>query len=203
MMNLSTWECEKTALARLAIQCAGDICEIGCWAGDTTRILAQNLVPDCNLVCIDAWNPEGLVAPRYADDFRKAEAIFRELVEGDTRIKVIKQKSAQAAVLLRERKFGLIFVDGGHESEQALSDLIMYWPLLSPSGKLVLHDVFDPYWGPKILRALWAFCRMREAANEPITVEFIWPTPPLAERIARGGEDYELGGLGIISKANS
>ena len=57
-------------------------------------------------------------------------------------IRTLKGRSADPDVLarVRERSYGLIYVDGDHTYEGALSDLDLYGPLVEPGGFLVMDD---------------------------------------------------------------
>lgn len=45
-----------------------------------------------------------------------------------------------AALESMKTKFGLIYVDGGHEMERVLLDCVKAWEYLVPNGYLVFHD---------------------------------------------------------------
>lgn len=204
MMDCTTWDCEKEILGDMAAEAQGDVCEIGAWAGKTTKVLIESMPAPRRLVVIDPWDWEGQVFPKFACQFQEAKQEFDRMLidlphEQRNRIEVIQKTSFEAASLLEGRQFGMVFVDGNHETDACLADLIQYWPMLRGMPNfMVVHDVFDDHWGQKLIKSLWAFSRHLEDIGEQCVISFHMPRPLLAERNQRGVD--EMGGLAVLSR---
>lgn len=144
--QFSTWGPEKKQLLELVRQAPGKyVTEIGCFRGNTSRILAQecrNLGKE--LICIDPWDNRQDCAD---------ESIYFEFLENTSEFKdvlhVIRADSFSAKEYLPEDysdQCGLVFVDGDHSYEGTLQDLNLYYPFLISEGIMVIHDVFDSGW---------------------------------------------------------
>ncbi len=57
--------------------------------------------------------------------------------------RLVRETSEEAAVDFAQRgmRFGLIHVDGNHDTAKVLRDVQLYWPLLSRGGFVVMDDV--------------------------------------------------------------
>ncbi len=55
----------------------------------------------------------------------------------------LRMTSSQAVEVLRQRsiRFGLVHVDGNHDTEEVVDDVRNYLPLVQPGGFLVLDDI--------------------------------------------------------------
>jgi hypothetical protein len=77
------------------------------------------------------------------------EAIYREVLRLreelglEAHCMLLRQTSAQAArdFARRATRFGLVHVDGNHDSARVLEDVQLYFPLLEEGGFLVMDDV--------------------------------------------------------------
>ena len=119
--------------------------EIGSWCGDSTSILgkvAQTF--GGQVVAVDWWrgNP-GTELEKVASKNNILEHFQRRIKkEGlqDTVVPLV-TTSNQAANLLREGQFDLIFIDGDHRYSQVLLDINNFSPLLNEQGGIFCgHD---------------------------------------------------------------
>lgn len=88
-----------------------------------------------------------------------------------------------------------IFVDGNHTETCCNNDMKHYYPLLKKGGVMLVHDVFDIYWGPNIKHAVDNFVNELQI-NKIEYVNFI-------ERDQHVRNIYKRdmnGGFAIISK---
>jgi predicted O-methyltransferase YrrM len=125
--------------------------EIGSYEGRSTCWILDNILThkDSTITCVDPWDGGDVL---LGDNTKKA----RELFVSNTKrygSKVIEEIGYSSVVIpeliVNDRMFDLIFVDGDHEGATALLDLVMSWQLLKNSG----HLVFDDYqWGSSKLR---------------------------------------------------
>lgn len=92
---------------------------------------------------------EGLV-----DSFREFRRTLRAAALENHVIPIV----APSAVAAKgwETKLGLIFIDGGHSLEAALTDYRCWVPHLAPGGILAIHDIFfDPGAGGQAPHTIW------------------------------------------------
>lgn len=123
------------------------ILEIGSFEGRSTVWLAKNMLnKEGMIVCIDTW-AGGEEHKVIGMDLSIVEARFDHnvavLKEEQPNTTVYKKKGRSAnelANLAEWTKFDLIYVDGGHEARDCLSDAVMAWELLEKGGVMILDD---------------------------------------------------------------
>lgn len=142
--------------------------EVGCKEGRTTGYLLQNL-PDLHVIAIDPWAPVPNADEDYKDwDFAKIEAEFWENVgEHRDRCEMWPTTSQSAANLVGNPEYSLysqimkpgtnpqadiVFIDAGHDYENALADIRAWWPLVREGGYLCGHDYQHKF--PGVMRAV-------------------------------------------------
>jgi predicted O-methyltransferase YrrM len=109
-------------LAMLAASCAGGrIAELGTGAGIGAAWIASAMPPDCTLLTAEI-------------DPVRAEAAAR-LLAADSRVRVL---TGDAARLLAEGPFDLIFADCGVREPAAFAELVDH---LRPGGRIVMDDL--------------------------------------------------------------
>ena len=123
------------------------ILEIGSFEGRSTVWLAKNMLnKEGMIVCIDTWaggeehKVIGMDLSIVEARFDHNMAVLKE-EQPNTTVYKKKGRSAQALANLAEwTKFDLIYVDGGHEARDCLSDAVMAWELLEKGGVMILDD---------------------------------------------------------------
>lgn len=123
------------------------ILEIGSFEGRSTVWLAKNMLNgDGMIACIDTW-AGGEEHKTIGMDMSVVEARFDHniavLKEEHPNTTVYKRKGRSAnqlANLAEWTKFDFIYVDGGHEARDCLSDAVMAWELLEKGGVMILDD---------------------------------------------------------------
>ena len=116
--------------------------EVGSYEGRSACWTLENILrhPTSTLTCIDPW--DGL-DPALGNDTIPAEARFDANTQQYSS-KLIKLKGRSinrlAQLIQEEKLFDLVFIDGDHEGQSALTDLCMTWPLLKVGGYLLFDD---------------------------------------------------------------
>jgi predicted O-methyltransferase YrrM len=132
------------ALAEVAAKPGCRFLEVGSWCGDSAIILGE--VARSNggeLICVDWWrgNPgtelEGIA--QSVDVLTLFRSRMREHGLQTTVLPFV-APSQNASELFRPNSFDLIFIDGDHRYEQALSDIKAYGPLVNEGGIFCGHD---------------------------------------------------------------
>jgi hypothetical protein len=83
------------------------------------------------------------------------EAIFNEVDSLRTRLEVadeseiLRMRSHEASAVL-EGMFGLIHIDGNHDTHAVVQDVVDYLPLLAPGGFVVMDDISWPSVKPAV-----------------------------------------------------
>lgn len=116
--------------------------EIGSYYGLSTRHIASLLPGEGKLYAIDSWEYHEGMYEQFLSNIALSGLT--------SKIVPIQKRSDQAVndVLSYTDTFDLIFVDGDHETEGVLSDLRLYYPLLSHTGVICGDD-----WLLKTVRA--------------------------------------------------
>lgn len=134
-------EAELAYLAGVASKCS-HIAEVGSWKGRSTCALAANTKYD--VLCVDTWKgsrEHGIVNP---------EELFTQFLANtqqyDWRVKWQKMTSLEAAALLGDESFDMIFLDASHDYQSVKADILAWTPLLTKGGILCGHDYDPPNW---------------------------------------------------------
>lgn len=133
--------------------------EVGCKEGRTTGFLLHNL-PDLRVIAIDPWAPFANSAEDYADwDYAQIERDFWTNVgEHRDRVRMLRETSFYASRMgvlydhLDRSPFDIVFIDAGHDYENALADIKAWWPLVREGGYLCGHDYQHQF--PGVMRAM-------------------------------------------------
>ncbi len=138
---------QKTILCTLAESVSRPGChflEVGSWCGDSTVLIGRIAKNDNGkLFCVDWWkgNPGtdlfGIAAKEDIFSFFW-DRICREGL--DEVVVPIRTRSDVAAQILKNDLFDLIFLDGDHGYDGALTDIRNYAPLVRRGGILCGHD---------------------------------------------------------------
>jgi hypothetical protein len=183
-LDLQGWGSESPAFAQLiGVEKPRLIIEVGTWKGgsalEMARVLDASGLPAA-ILCIDTWLgavefwTEHEDATRYGSLRLKNgyPSVYYQFLanvchrRAQSRIVPFPQTSSIAGLWLRH--FGiradLIYLDGSHEEEDVLDDLLRYWEVLAPGGVLFGDD----YSWDGVRLALERFAR-----DERLAIEFL------------------------------
>lgn len=134
--------------------------EVGCREGRTTGFLLENL-PELEVIAIDPWAPIANSDEDYKEwDFGKIEREFWENVgENKDRVEMIRKTSLEWATVehlelgkMGDAPYDIVFIDAGHDYDNALADIKAWWPLVRDGGYLCGHDYQHKF--PGVMRAV-------------------------------------------------
>ncbi|WP_006245480.1 class I SAM-dependent methyltransferase [Mycolicibacterium tusciae] len=134
------------------------ILEIGSWEGRST-LFFLTYFKHADLTAVDTWAGSEEWEYHATGDLSDLEARFDHNVGlgGGT---VTKRKGSSLEVLpqlLSENQtFDLIYVDGSHFADDALTDAINAWRLLRPQGIIIFDDVMWPAYARPRANTAWA-----------------------------------------------
>lgn len=146
--------------------------EIGSFEGRSSCWLLENaLAEDGELYCIDTWAgaPEFHMLPRevVADSKTKFSRNIALSRRGTQKLLVFQNESVKGLADLitggHGASFDFIYVDGGHQAFEALTDACMAWPLLKIGGLMIFDDYLWDLHNPLEMRpkiAIDAFTAM-------------------------------------------
>lgn len=106
--------------------------EVGCHEGRSSLWFCENILTGdrCRLDCVDAWVMRPETEPRFDQN------------TAGLPINKIKSLSVVALpkLLLENRRYSFAYVDGNHNSEFVLFDLIVAWQMIRSGGILIADD---------------------------------------------------------------
>ena len=135
-----------------------NICEIGCYSGESTSIFASRFK---YVLSIDPWmdNYDLDDAACHHLPFSEVEKIFDERMSFYPNVTKLKATSDEAVKQLGEARFDVIYIDGLHTYEQVKIDIANYAPLTN--FIVAGHDYNKTNW-PGVYKAV------NESFQEPI-----------------------------------
>lgn len=150
---------EGFALYEAALEASkrGPVLEIGSYCGKSTLYLAaavREAEAEAVVFSIDHHRGseehqagEEYHDPRLADAEGRVDTlpVFRDTIEQAGVADLVIALVAASDVVARHwtTPLGMLFIDGGHSLEAAMTDYDLWSPHLVPDGTLAIHDVFD------------------------------------------------------------
>lgn len=132
--------------------------EIGCYAGESTEIILSSDA-FVYFACIDPWERDyDPTDPTGDDGILLAEKAFDERFAGNPVVFKFKQKSEDAARLFATGTIDFLYIDGNHQYDYVMSDLMQYVPKVKPGGIIAGHDYNEPT-RPDVTRAVLDYFR--------------------------------------------
>lgn len=141
---------DQLALAALIRQVAKAGCravEIGSWLGNgSTQVFLRmfNGVPDASVLCVDTWqgNPN---VQRHQDIVERYDVFgtFRANIEkakSPVKLNALVASSTDAAALLADGSFDLVFIDADHGYDAVRADVAAWRSKVRRGGILCGHD---------------------------------------------------------------
>lgn len=123
---------------------SGPLCEIGCWTGHSTHILANRAKAiGTKLVVVDNFEGnKGTPIEEFARDNSVKDMFIRNMKMFDLWDSIIlfSMDSNEAHKFIKSGLFSFLFVDAGHTYEQVKNDLVNYIPKVKEGGIICGHD---------------------------------------------------------------
>jgi len=109
--------------------------EIGSFAGVSSMLFAEM----CSKVfCVDRWIGYSEV------DIQKvslAELKFNQVCKQYANISKMKMDSVTAAGLFQDASLDIVYIDGGHDYDSVITDLVTWIPKIKKGGWITGHDI--------------------------------------------------------------
>lgn len=126
-----------------AVMARGQMAEIGCWYGRTSRVLLIGAGPDLTLHCVDTFmgseeHQSELKGYCFKQDFEANLAPF----EG--RYRIVQAMSHEAASSFQDGQLDYVWIDASHDYENVKRDVASWLPKLKAGGIMLGHDYPEP-----------------------------------------------------------
>jgi predicted O-methyltransferase YrrM len=120
------------------------ILEIGSWEG-RSAVFFMRYFPNSHLTCIDtfAGSAEHHLREKWSSQLSQIEDRFdANLLEFRDRIEKLKTTSFRglARLVVSERMFDIVFIDGSHHSADVMADAVLTWPMVKDGGVVIFDD---------------------------------------------------------------
>ena len=124
------------------------VIEIGSWEG-RSALFFLNYLPHAHLTCVDTFaggqehQEAAAINPEEAKVLRGVESRFDANTKAFvTRVEKIRAQSVEALIDLgvKERRFDIAYIDGGHRSSEVYADSALTWPLMARDGLVIFDD---------------------------------------------------------------
>ena len=137
------------------------IAEIGCYAGESTEILAST---SKTLVCVDPFDPalfpycpSGISMADVERAFQIRMSPWRKLFElrdNESGITHFKETSKPVSESFNDGTFDLVYIDADHFYPSVCADIQAWLPKVKDGGFIGGHDYNDDQWRPEVNRAI-------------------------------------------------
>jgi len=119
-------------------------CEIGCWLGHSTSIIA-NRAKELNgkVICIDTFmGSEGTFLIEYADRINVLDSFCNNMKDMGfiNYLNIFKMSSDEAVIFIKDNMIDMLFIDGDHVYKQTRKDIDNYLPKVIEGGIISGHD---------------------------------------------------------------
>ncbi|ASW90908.1 hypothetical protein CKJ54_14280 [Mycobacterium marseillense] len=134
------------------------ILEIGSWEGRSTLFFLTYFTQG-QLTAVDTWAGSDEWHYHATSDLRDLETRFDHNVSSGG-ARVTKRKGSSLSVLPQlideKQEFDLIYVDGSHFADDAMTDALNSWRLLKQGGMMIFDDVMWPAYPRARANTAWA-----------------------------------------------
>lgn len=119
-------------------------CEIGCWLGHSTSIIAKRAKElGGKVICIDTFmGSKGTFLTEYAERINVLDSFCSNMKELGfiDYLNIFRMTSDDAVIFLDDNKIDFLFIDGDHIYEQTKRDIDNYLPKVKEGGIISGHD---------------------------------------------------------------
>ena len=144
--------------------------EIGVLGGRHSRLMLQN-VKDLKLICIDPWvafnrMPANKIEKLYQRCLKRLEGYD---------VEYMRMTSMEAVKKIPDRSLDFVYIDGLHEFDSIMMDLIHWADKVRPGGIIAGHDYFANY-QMGVMEAVNAYTRSHNIFDWYVTTADEYPS---------------------------
>jgi len=147
--------------------------EIGVRAGKFSEVLCKAM-PGLELKCVDPWTTGDYRARMIGAE--KQEAYYQECVKRMSQypnVEIIRRTSMDAVMGIPDESLDFVYIDGCHEFDYVMTDLIMWAKKVRQDGIISLHDYYR-FKRAGVVEAINVYTHMHKVHEWFLTDE---PTP--------------------------
>ena len=116
--------------------------EVGVCKGEHARALLR-LNKNLKLLLVDPWCPYNRLSQEKAD--MRFDMCKKRLGHYEHRITYMKMSSMEAVRQVEDRSLDFVYIDGLHEFDPVMMDIISWVPKVRPGGIVAGHDYYSFY----------------------------------------------------------
>lgn len=112
-------------------------------------------IPGIHLICVDPYMKYHW--KHSEDEHERCYQLAQERLK-PFNTAIIRDTSINAVQKFEDNHFDLVYIDGNHEFNYVMEDLIAWWRKLKPGGIMALHDYYE-FRGAGVVLAVDSFTR--------------------------------------------
>jgi len=129
--------------------------EIGVADGRYSEVLCQK-IKDLHIYCVDPWSPyDGNWRSGQEQDIAYNKAKYRLQ---NYNAELIKKTSLQASINYAEETLDFVFIDGAHDFNNVMLDILLWTPKVKVGGIISGHDYYEAR-TVHVIPAVDAYCK--------------------------------------------
>lgn len=147
--------------------------EIGTWAGEFAAFICRTN-PQVHLTCVDPW-----LAYHEQPKQRSMDAYYAQAVErlAPLNVTILKKSSMEALPDVADRSLDFVYIDGAHQFDYVIQDLIHWTKKVKVGGIIAGHDYYA-FGGTGVVKAVDAYTHCHDIRPWYVTKEiaptFFW-----------------------------
>lgn len=125
--------------------------EIGVSKGAFSEALCQGII-NLRLFCVDPWIPYGGLSAEGAEShYERTKALLSPY-----NAEIIRKRSIEAAQEVYDGSLDFVYIDGAHDFDNVMQDIIVWAKKVRPGGIVAGHDYFH-FYQSGVVRAVDAY----------------------------------------------
>jgi predicted O-methyltransferase YrrM len=143
--------------------------EIGVALGKNAQTMLDT-IDDLNLTCVDPWTPYSNHSQEKMDRrYQQTLARLKPYVDGG-RAHIFREESMETVRRISDGFFDFIYIDGFHDFDWVMSDLIFWAKKVRPGGLIIGHDYY-PFFRAGVMTAVDAYVKAHNIHDWYVTRE--------------------------------
>jgi len=151
------------ALILNELECTSGV-EIGVESGFHAKTLFRH-IKGLKLICVDPWKAYGKRSQEVIDER------YNKCVErlNGCDVEYMKMTSMEAVKTIPDRSLDFVYIDGAHDFDNVILDLIHWTKKVRRGGMIAGHDYLETFWKLGVVPAVQAYTRAHNINDWYIT----------------------------------